>query len=165
MDIATPEFILTTEQALAHWQGHRNLTRRTIETFSNDKLFTYSLGGMRPFSELVMEMIYIAAPGAKGIATGTWNEFGDFETDDVKSSPETKEELLALWDWSTEQINLWWNQIPKNRFQETDTAFGQYQGYVWWHLLYFIENEVHHRGQGYVYLRSLDIEPPYFWER
>src|SRR5690625_6735426 len=67
MHIATPEFILTTEQALAHWQGHRNLTRRTIETFSNDKLFTYSLGDMRPFSELIMEMIYIAAPGAKGI--------------------------------------------------------------------------------------------------
>jgi uncharacterized damage-inducible protein DinB len=24
---------------------------------------------------------------------------------------------------------------------------------------------VHHRGQGYVYLRALGIEPPPFWER
>jgi uncharacterized damage-inducible protein DinB len=29
----------------------------------------------------------------------------------------------------------------------------------------FIDNEVHHRGQGYVYLRALGVEPPPFWER
>jgi len=27
------------------------------------------------------------------------------------------------------------------------------------------DNEIHHRGQGYVYLRSLGTEPPPFWER
>ena len=32
-------------------------------------------------------------------------------------------------------------------------------------LLYWIDNEIHHRGQGYVYLRALGIEPPAFWER
>ncbi|RYD85889.1 MAG: damage-inducible protein DinB, partial [Sphingobacteriales bacterium] len=32
-------------------------------------------------------------------------------------------------------------------------------------ILYFIDNEIHHRGQGYVYLRALGIEPPFFWER
>jgi uncharacterized damage-inducible protein DinB len=38
-------------------------------------------------------------------------------------------------------------------------------GKVHWILLYIIDNEIHHRGQGYVYLRSLGIEPPHFWER
>jgi uncharacterized damage-inducible protein DinB len=28
-----------------------------------------------------------------------------------------------------------------------------------------IDNEIHHRGQGYVYLRALGIEPPPFYER
>jgi uncharacterized damage-inducible protein DinB len=28
-----------------------------------------------------------------------------------------------------------------------------------------IDNEIHHRAQGYVYLRALNIEPPHFWER
>ena len=28
-----------------------------------------------------------------------------------------------------------------------------------------VDNEIHHRGQGYVYLRELGIEPPPFWER
>jgi uncharacterized damage-inducible protein DinB len=32
-------------------------------------------------------------------------------------------------------------------------------------FLYAIDNEIHHRGQGYVYLRALGIEPPPFYER
>jgi uncharacterized damage-inducible protein DinB len=55
---------------LAHWQGHRRLTRRVIELFPEDKLFAFS-----------------------------------------------------------------------------------------------IDNEIHHRGQGYVYLRALGIEPPGFYDR
>ena len=32
-------------------------------------------------------------------------------------------------------------------------------------LFYVIDNEIHHRGQGYVYLRALGIEPPLFYDR
>jgi len=156
--------IITPEQALEHWQGHRRLTRRVIEAFPEDKLFNYSIGGMRPFSELAMEMIHIASPGVKGMAAGEWNEFGKIAGSDLKK-PTTKKELLELWDWITEQIDEYWAQIPEERFQEEDVAFGQYEGTVWSHLFYFIDNKIHHRGQGYVYLRSLGIEPPYFWER
>ncbi len=39
----------TADQVLHHWQGHRELTRRTIEAFPEDKLFTFSVGGMRTF--------------------------------------------------------------------------------------------------------------------
>lgn len=157
--------VITPDQALEHWQGHRNLTRRVIEAFPDDKLFTHTIGGMRPFSELVMEMIHIAAPGAKGLATGEWCEFGDLEVDSLPSTPKNKEELLQLWDWSTRQINEYWPQIPDGRLQVIELAFGQYDGENWRHLFYFIDNEIHHRGQGYVYLRSLGIEPPFFWER
>ena len=31
--------------------------------------------------------------------------------------------------------------------------------------IYFIDNEIHHRAQGFVYLRALGIEPPFFWDR
>lgn len=157
--------IMSREELLKHWQGHRNLTRRVIEAFPEDKLFNYSIGGMRPFAELAMEMINMAAPGSRGIATGEWSAFGEIAEDSVPASPKTKEELLELWDWSTGQIDKYWSQIPEERFQETDVAFGQYEGKAWWHLFYFIDNEIHHRGQGYVYLRSLGIEPPYFWDR
>ena len=58
-----------------------------------------------------------------------------------------------------------WPQIPPERFQETMTAFGKYPGRVYDLLLYAIDNEIHHRGQGYVYLRALGIEPPPFYVR
>ncbi|MEX2600067.1 MAG: DinB family protein [Balneolaceae bacterium] len=157
--------VIDSEQALEHWQGHRNLTRRMIDVYPEEKLFTYSIGGMRPFSELVMEMIHIAGPGVKGLATGEWEEFGEMEDAEGTTVPETKEELLKLWDWCTDQINRYWPEIEEERFQEEEVAFGQYEGQIWSHLCYFIDNEIHHRGQGYVYLRSLGIEPPYFWER
>ena len=64
--------IFTPEALLEHWQGHRRVTRRMIEAFPEDKLFTYSIGGMRPFSELVMEFMGMAEPGIDGIATGKW---------------------------------------------------------------------------------------------
>ncbi len=32
-------------------------------------------------------------------------------------------------------------------------------------VLYFIDNEIHHHGQGTVYLRALGIGPPAFWDR
>ena len=28
-----------------------------------------------------------------------------------------------------------------------------------------VDNEIHHRGQGYVYLRALGIAPPAFYDR
>jgi uncharacterized damage-inducible protein DinB len=79
--------------------------------------------------------------------------------------PKTKADLLAIWDEVTEQIDTYWPQLPEERFQEIVMAFGAYEGPVYSTLLYFIDNEIHHRGQAYVYLRSLGIAPPPFWER
>ena len=73
--------------------------------------------------------------------------------------------LLGLWDRVTGDIDALWPEIPEGRFREFDKAFGDFEGPVWSHVFYFIDNEIHHRGQGYAYLRALDVEPPYFWER
>ena len=153
------ETFINTDALLDHWQGHRKLTRKMIEVYPDDKLFTYSVGGMRPFSALVMEMLGMAVPGVKGILTGKWESWSE------PNPPSTKEELLALWDDATEKLNALWPQIPASRFQERDTAFGQWEGTGYYFIFYFIDNEIHHRGQAYVYLRSLGIEPPAFWDR
>jgi uncharacterized damage-inducible protein DinB len=154
--------VITPEALLEQWQGHRKLTRRVIEAFPEDKLFTYSVGGMRPFSELAMEMIRMGAPGMEGIVTRVWP---NVDWSDESQNPKTKKDLLKLWDEVTEKINTLWPQIPPTRFQEMDVAFGQWKGPVYWTLFYFIDNEIHHRAQGYVYLRSLGIAPPPFWDR
>lgn len=155
-----PTSIYTADAILSLWQGHRNLTRRVIEAFPEKELFSYSIGGMRPFSELVKEFLAIAVPGLNQIVTDQAVAFND-ELETLK----TKQDLLEAWDQSTEQINELWSRISPERFHETINLFGQYENSVIDNIQYFIDNEVHHRGQGYVYLRSLGIEPPYFWER
>jgi uncharacterized damage-inducible protein DinB len=149
---------ITPDRMLAHWQGHRRLTRRVIDAFPDDKLFTFSLGGMRPFGALGTELISMAVPMVRGAVSGDWSTSS-------RPEPRPKQELLRLWDESTEQLNVLWPQIPPQRFQETLTAFGQYTDLLHNLILYVIDNEIHHRGQGYVYLRALGIEPPPFYER
>ena len=149
---------ITPEALLEHWQGHRRLTRRVIDAFPEDKFSTFSVGGMRPFGVLAMEMLGMGVPMLRGTVTGDCDQMA---TREAKS----KEEVLKLWDESTKQINSLWSQIPPERFHETIKAFGQYEGRVYDLLLYVIDNEIHHRGQGYVYLRALGIEPPAFYER
>lgn len=157
--------ILTPEALLEHWQGHRRVTRRMIEAFPEDKLFTYSIGGMRPFADLVMEFIGMAKPGIDGIATGNWNSVNELAHHAKNNLPKTKKELLQRWDQVTEKINRLWPQIPPQRFIENDKAFGQWEGPVYGFIFYWIDNEIHHRGQAYVYLRSLGIAPPAFYDR
>lgn len=157
--------VITPEEFLAHWQGHRTLTRKAIEAFPEKELFSFSVGGMRPFSALTMEMIDLAYYGLKGVTTGEWKGIDQMPHYKGEKPITTKEELLQLWDSITEQINNMWPLIRLEQFHETVLSFGQYEGTVYSVILYWVDNEIHHRGQGYVYLRALGIEPPYFWDR
>lgn len=156
----TTNQVISSAQLLEHWQGHRRLTRRVIEAFPEKELFEHQIGGMRPFSEMVAELLAIAVPGLEEIVSKKTVEFR--EKSDFGHS---KNKVLELWDESTEEINKLWNQIGLERFQEYIKLFGQYEGTIQSSIFYFIDNEIHHRGQAYVYLRSLNIEPPFFYER
>ena len=149
---------ITPEKLLAHWQGHRRLTRRVIAAFPEDQLWTFSIGGMRPFGALAMEMLHMAVPMVKGLISNDWSTPSNRDQ-------HPKDEILRMWDESTAQIDSLWPQVPVERFLETVTAFGQYTGPTHDLLLYVIDNEIHHRGQGYVYLRALGVEPPAFYDR
>ena len=151
--------IITTDQLLKHWQGHRALTRRVIDAFPENDLFNYSIGGMRTMSAYAMEFLGMAVPTLRGVTTGTW------PAGDSGEAPKTKADLLKAWDATTREIDKLWTQIPATRWQETDKAFGQWEMPIHGLILYVIDNEIHHRGQGYVYLRALGIEPPAFYER
>src|SRR4051812_5858127 len=139
---------ITPEAALAHWQGHRRLSRRTIVAFPDDQLFAFSVGGMRTFGDLALEMVGMAVPTVKGMATGEWSAF-------AMPAAKTKDALLGAWDASTAEIDAWWAKLSADKFHETMTAFGQYTMIGHDLLLYVIDNEIHHRGQGTVYLRAL----------
>jgi uncharacterized damage-inducible protein DinB len=120
---------------------------------------------MRTFAQLATELLGMAAPGAYGFASRDWAGANVQSKKYSEANIQTKEQLLRLWDESTEEINRYWAEIKPERFQDTDMAFEQWEGKVYWTLFYLIDNEIHHRGQGTVYLRTLGIEPPFFWER
>ena len=152
--------VISAEELLNHWQGHRALTRRAIEAFPEKDFFEHTIGGMRPFAEMVMELLGIAGPGLKEIASGVTAPLNE-----NIAHGNQKANVLELWDKATEEINTYWAQIKEEQFQQSIKLFGQYEGTVWSSIFYFIDNEIHHRGQGYVYLRSLGIEPPAFYDR
>ena len=149
--LSIPDFI-------AHWQGHRALTRRVIEAFPDDQLFTFSLGGMRPFGAQATEIHLVDAMTVTAMRTGEWPE------PDWASGPTDRASLLAAWDEVSAEL--------EHHGPHTDPAFftgmhalpwGEMPGWV--AAIYAVDNEIHHRAQGYVSLRALGIEPPAFYER
>ncbi|HET7631368.1 MAG TPA: DinB family protein [Gemmatimonadaceae bacterium] len=157
MSAASDSFI-SPAQYLAHWQEHRRLTRRVIEAFPAEQFNTFAVGGMRPFGEMTIELLRMAAPTVYGLARGDWDT-------GISTDTRSKAEVLRLWDESTRLMDELWPTIPVARFDERLTAFGQYTDFGRKIVLYVVDNEIHHRGQGYVYLRALNIEPPAFWQR
>ncbi len=151
--------IILKEELLQHWLAHRNLTRKTIEKFPEKELFEFKIGTMRTFSDLVKELLVLAAPGLRGMVN---KEVAPYNHNLPLPA---KEALLQQWDEDTPKITAYFNQIPEEQFHEKYNLFGQYENTVIGHILYFIDNEIHHRGQGFVYLRALEIEPPFFWDR
>lgn len=152
--------VISPEQLLKHWQGHRNLTRRVIEAFPEKEFFEFSVGGMRTFSKLTAELLAVGAGGMKGIVNRDEAPYQE-DADELT----TKSQYLQQWDTATEEINEYWSRLAPGDFTDTFNLFGQYEFPVIDNILYFIDNEIHHRGQGFVYLRALGIEPPFFWER
>ena len=84
-----PVAAVTPDGLLAHWQGHRRVTRRMIEAYPEDKLFTYSIGGMRTFGQLSLEIVTMGAAMVRGTVTGEWENNRDRE-------PRPKAEVLQL---------------------------------------------------------------------
>ena len=151
--------LLSPAQFLNHWQGHRRLTRRMILAFPEDQLFRFSVGGMRPFGVLAWEIHQVSELTLNGMRTGEWTmpDWRDGTSAD-------RAELLLAWDGLTNRIEA---EVPM-----VDAAFfsrphrlpwGEMSG--WDAAIYTIDNEIHHRAQGYVYLRALGTEPPAFYER
>jgi uncharacterized damage-inducible protein DinB len=152
--------VITPAELLKHWKGHRGLTRRVIEAFPEKEFFEFSIGGMRTFAQMTLELLGIAAASIREIASDNTSELSDnFEHGNKK------ENVLRQWDKDTEEITRLFAEIPAERFHETIKLFGKYEGLVWSNLFYVIDNEIHHRAQGYVYLRALGVEPPPFWDR
>jgi uncharacterized damage-inducible protein DinB len=108
---------------------------------------------------LIKELLSIGLPGLEDIVNHNISKYNH----DLPFN--TKEALLAEWDRQTPLISEYFNQISEDRMKEDFNLFGEFNFPINQNMVYFLDNEIHHRAQGYVYLRSLGIEPPMFWDR
>lgn len=152
--------IVTPEGFLKHWLGHRALTRRVIEAFPEDQLFTFSAAEpMRPFGALAWEIQQVSEMTLDGLLTGEWAQ-----PDWREGTSTDRAKLLRDWDALSERLEKEFSKIDLKFFAQNHALpWGEMSG--WDAAIYNIDNKIHHRGQGYVYLRALGIEPPAFWER
>ena len=154
---ATETVLLTAAQFLEHWQGHRKLTRRVIDAFPEDQLFGFTAGGMRSFGVIAWELHVVSDDTLRGLQTNDW-------ATSQQTHPNSKQALLEQWDALDQSLESRFLGIaPEQLTKLHQLPWFPMVGHAT--LLYMIDNEIHHRGQGYVYLRSLGIEPPPFWER
>lgn len=152
--------LVTSETLLSHWQGHRGLTRRVILTFPEDALFTFTPAPpLRPFGEMAWEVVGLVDYLLRGLDTGDWSW-----SPPTQQPPHDRAALLAAWDEQTPRLDAALPTFPIPRLLEKqDMAWGHFSPLET--AQYLIDNEIHHRGQGYVYLRALGVEPPAFYER
>jgi uncharacterized damage-inducible protein DinB len=142
--------------------GNRRLTLRTVNAFTEKDLFHYSpIEPMRPFAGMVQEFLRIEDVIMQGIVTGDWKY--DEEVDKYKGIA-TARELLEACESVRRQTLERWPQFTAERLLAVEKdQWGTMRNVD--RLQYALENEIHHRGQAFVYLRLLGTEPPAFYER
>ena len=148
---------------LAQWEGHRGLTLRAARAFPEDKLFTYApTAALRPFGVMLDEIARIELAYVRGLAEDKWA----YDPENQPRATDTAGAIAFLEETRNYTRRVWGdiNEETLLTVRSDPFFFGSTKRPYDW-LVYCLDNEVHHRGQGYIYLRELGIEPPAFWER
>jgi uncharacterized damage-inducible protein DinB len=147
----------------SQWEGNRRLTLRVARAFPDDQLCRFApTAQLRPFSAMLDEIARIELAYWRGLAEDRWQ----WDPQDPPP-PESAVAARAFLEDATAYTQKAWDAVtPAMLLRPRKDPFfwgDDHRPYDW--LVYCIENEIHHRGQGYIYLRELGIEPPAFWER
>lgn len=156
----TETAIMTPARLLDHWLGHRRLTRRAIQAFPDEQLYSFTPAPpMRSFGMMMNEVAGMVKPSLEGMISGVWSTTLEYQDLADKAS------LLRAHDETDAFIRETWPRIPAERFTAVEATYFSEPAPLVDIVLYLIDNEVHHRAQGFVYLRQLGIEPPVFYVR
>jgi uncharacterized damage-inducible protein DinB len=146
------------------WEDNRRLTLKVARAFPGDALFSATpVPTMRPFAEMLLEIASLEHFLIHGLTAADW-AWGPEQA----TKPGTPDELFARLQGTREHTRRVWPSISGSLLLAVHPAPPRFGGpsappLDWFQ--YALENEVHHRAQGYSYLRHLQIEPPAFYER
>ena len=150
-----PSFI-SPQALLDHWQGHRRLTRRVIDTFPEEHL--HLLRGRHAAVRRAGDRDdqHGGADGARRVTATGARRAAIAAPNSRHPAPVGREHRRARYVVAADSAGAVSGNDDGVRPVSRQSARPR---------ALCIDNEIHHRGQGYVYLRALGIEPPPFYER
>ncbi len=145
---------MTKNAILKYWQNVRKLTLKVFDLFPENKFNFKPAGGVRSVAEQFDHILIVELFARIGILMGEWS-LAPFSGERDISNSNLREKL---YNEHKKTIGLL-RMLPEGQFMKAyDTPFGIVSGEVI--INEAIDEEIHHRGNLYTYLRLLDIEPP-----
>jgi uncharacterized damage-inducible protein DinB len=141
-----------------HWEEVHQVTLRVLKAIPQDKLDFKPTESMMSAKDLVKHMLVVEKTFSEGVKKGSLaiEDFKKFGQVDHKDS----DELINAFDQVHKEMMLAHSKKTEKELKEIiktewgdSPAFNQLRG-AYEHLW-------HHRGQLYVYLRLMRVEPPF----
>jgi uncharacterized damage-inducible protein DinB len=142
-----------------HLERFRGVTLQTLEMVPDDKLDWRPAGQMRSFAEDFLHVAQVEEFYSGGIFAGSWN----FECMQMPAEPLTKDMLKKRLSESRAATLASLRQTDSAGLDAIVTVphiptKWPVKSWLW----YLVEHEVHHKAQLALYLRLIEIVPPFF---
>lgn len=158
----------TLERFLDHWDGVRMVTLKLLDCFSEEELRHTVWTGSRTVGEMFHHIGAHQFYAVRGLMKGQWEPSGTLE-----ESPDAdwdlhkhliiyKHQTLHHWlERAQQRMRSWAAEVSESRLADFATDNPWHQGMRGWLLLqHAYQDEVHHRGQLYLFARQLGHIPP-----
>jgi len=166
MNAAAP--YTTLERFLDHWDGVRMVTLKLLHCFGEADLRRALWAGSKTVGEMFHHIGGHQFYAARGLFLGQWEPAGTLE-----ESPDADWELhkhLTIYQHQTlhrwledvqQRLRVWARQADGTRLQDFAPDNPWHEGMRGWLLLqHAYQDELHHRGQLYLFARQLGLIPP-----
>lgn len=139
---------------LRYWQNVRKLTLRLFDLFPEGKFNFRPVETVRSVAEQFDHILVVELYTRIGLITGQWDQAA-FSGERDRSWMTLRNKLFYEHQKTIGLLRL----LPEGRFMQVyETPFGRLTGET---VVYTaIDEEIHHRGNLYTYLRLLGLEPP-----
>ena len=145
---------MTKKEILKYWENVRMLTLKLLDRFPEQQFGFRPANNVRSVAELFDHVLAVELYARKGLIENVW---GPVPTPGLGM---TEKALLrdALSEEHAATIAML-RSLPEKSFSQLyNTPFGKLTGEGMIYLA--LDEEIHHRGNLYTYLRILGIEPP-----
>jgi uncharacterized damage-inducible protein DinB len=145
---------MTKSAILKYWENVRKLTLQLLDLFPEDKFDFKPVETVRNVAEQFDHILVVELYTRIGILTGQW-DLAPFLSERDRSRKTLRDKLYKEHQKTIGLLRL----LPEGRYLKIyQTPFGSLTGEV---VIYTaIDEEIHHRGNLYTYLRMLGVQPP-----